>query len=195
MQKPEQALVSKKRPVIAYSELWHASRCVLEAGQREARGSTWQFLASTLLTAFSFEAYLNRAGPQVFSCWERLEQLPPLAKFDLLSETLKVAFPEGKGERPLQTIVNLFRFRNTVAHAKPQTIELTELRNNNDELDSFIGEKPLANWEQLIQTDSFAKHAREDVKTVLARIHDALPAPKEQIFSLGFWVGGATLHP
>ena len=84
MRKSLKALVEKKRPVIAYSELWHASGCVLEAGLSEARGSTWQFLSSALLTAFSFEAYLNLVGPQAFSCWENLERLPPLAKFDLL---------------------------------------------------------------------------------------------------------------
>jgi len=147
MPEPTKARVEKKRRVYAYSELWHASDCVLEAGRREPRGSTWQFLTSALLTAFSFEAYLNQVGPQVFSCWERLERLPPLAKFDLLCETLRVDFPEGKGKRPLQTIISLFDFRNTIAHAKTQTIEPEPvLRDINDNLESFVTEKPLAHW-------------------------------------------------
>jgi len=193
VQEPTKARVKKKRLVIAYSELWHASGCVLESGLREPRGSVWQFLTSALLTAFSFEAYLNHIGPQVFLCWDSLEQLPPLAKFELLCNTLKVDFPKGKGERPLQTIIDLFRFRNTVAHAKPQTIEPEPvLRDINDNLTSFLGEKPLAHWERLIQDDSFAKRARKDVEVVLKKLQDARPEPKEPLFTFGFWTGNAT---
>src|SRR5579872_224505 len=111
MARPRKAVVTKKRTVIMYSELWHASSCVLEVGRKEARGASWQFLSSAVLTAFAFEAYLNHVGPTIVETWVGLERLSPLAKFDLLCELLKVRFEKGK--RPRQTIEELFEFRNT----------------------------------------------------------------------------------
>src|SRR4029453_16688882 len=94
----------------------------VEAGVLNQRGSSWQFLSSAVLTAFTFEAYLNHVGPQVIACWASLERLPPQAKFELLCETLKVEFPEGRGKRPLQTIDRLFEFRNNMAHGRSETL-------------------------------------------------------------------------
>jgi len=194
MAKPRKALVSKKRTVHTYSEVWHASHCVLEAGIRQARGSSWQFLSSAVLTAFAFEAYLNHVGPSVISCWSQLERLPPWAKFEFLCEILNVKFADGPGKRPLQTIVKLLEFRNTIAHGRSEEIKpKEEKRDVNDNLDNYLGQKPLADWERLIQTDAFAKRAREDVEAVLKKLHNARPEPKEGLFTFGIGVHGAHL--
>ncbi|MFQ5927150.1 MAG: hypothetical protein ACE5MH_06920 [Terriglobia bacterium] len=177
-----------------YAELWHASSCVLEAGLCNPRGSSWQFLSSIVLAAFTFEAYLNHVGPQVIACWESLERLPPLAKFALLCESLKVQFPEGKGKRPLQTIAKLLEFRNTMAHGQSETLKPKPTKRDiNDSLDSYLGQRPLTEWEQVIHDDTFAKRAREDVETVLNRLHNARPDPKEALFTFGPGVHGATI--
>lgn len=194
MAKPRKALVSKERTIHTYSELWHASNCVLEAGIREPRGSSWQFLSSAVLTAFAFEAYLNHVGPSVISCWSQLERLPPGAKFELLCETLDVKFADGPGKRPLQTIVKLLDFRNTMAHGRSEEVKLKdEMRDVNDKLDNYLGQRPLADWERLIQTDTFAKRAREDVKAVLKKLHNARRVPKEGLFTFGIEIHGAHL--
>jgi hypothetical protein len=192
--KPRKALVTKERTVHMYAELWHASSCVLEAGVLNQRCSSWQFLSSAVLTAFTFEAYLNHVGPQVIACWASLERLPPQAKFELLCETLKVEFPEGRGKRPLQTIDRLFEFRNNMAHGRSETLKPKPIiRDVNDSLDSYLGQRPLTAWEQLIQDNVFAKRAREDVEAVLNRLHNARPEPKEALFTFGLGVHGATL--
>jgi hypothetical protein len=192
MAKPRKAIVSKKRTVHTYSELWHASRCVLEAGLREPRGSSWQFLSSAVLTAFAFEAYLNHVGPSLMSCWPQLERLPPWAKFELLCETLNVKFAEGVAERPLQTVVKLLNFRNTMAHGRSEEIQpKDEMRDVNDRLDSYLGQRPLADWERLVQTDAFAKRVREDTEVVLRKLHNARRQPKEALFAFGVGVHGA----
>ena len=194
MAKPRKALISKERTIHTYSELWHASYCVLEAGIREPRGSSWQFLSSAVLTAFAFEAYLNHVGPSVISCWSQLERLPPWAKFQLLCETLNVKFADGSGKRPLQTIVKLLDFRNTMAHGRSEEIKpKDEIRDVNDKLDNYLGQRPLADWEELIQTYTFAKRAREDVEAVLKKLHNARPEPKEGLFTFGIGVHGAHL--
>jgi hypothetical protein len=193
MATPPKARVEKKRIVRMYAELWHASASVLEAGVHEKRGSSWQFLSSLILTAFSFEAYLNHTGESLISCWEDLERLPPLAKFNLLSEILKVNLPKGKTARPLQTISELMEFRNTMAHARTRTVRSppTE-RDINDHLDRQLGDKPLQDWERRIKTDEFANRAREDVKAVLELLHAARPEPKEALFAFGGGFHSAT---
>lgn len=177
-----------------YSELWHASSCVLEAGRSEARGASWQFLSSAVLTAFAFEAYLNHVGPKIIETWAGLERLSPLAKFDLLCELLKVRFEKDK--RPRQTIEELFDFRNTMAHARTMPLARPPVhRDVNDRLDDYLGERPLAQWERLIQTDEFATRARSDVEEVLKAIQAKRPEPKEALFTFGIGSSGATAVP
>jgi hypothetical protein len=139
MARPPKAQVTKTRMVHTYSELWHASACVLEAGRREPRGASWQYLSSLVLTAFSFEAYLNHAGERVIACWEDVERLPPLGKFKLLCEILGVDFPKGKATRPLQTISELIEFRNTIAHGRTGEVTAKPTqRDINDKIDQQL---------------------------------------------------------
>ncbi len=192
--KPRKALVQKHRVIHMYSELWHASGCVLAAGLREPRGSSWQFLSSTVLTAFAFEAYMNHVGPCIFDCWAELERLSPWSKFELLCEELQVKIPGGVGKPPLQTIKILFEFRNTMAHGRSEEVTPSpELRDVNDKLDRYLGKKPLTDWERLIQSPDFAKRARRDVQKVLEKVHAARPDPKEPLFTSGIGSHSATL--
>jgi len=194
MEKARKVDVNKERSVHTYAELWHASNCVLNAGVEQQKGSSWQFLSSAVLTAFAFEAYLNHVGPQTIECWEQLERLPPWSKFELLCETLEVKFPDGLGARPLQTIVKLLDFRNTIAHGRSLEIKTKTVRRDaNEQLDAYLGEKPLTDWERLIQTSDFAIRAREDVQKVLEFLHEARIDDKEGLFTFGFGSHGATL--
>lgn len=194
MVRPPKVVVNKKVTINMYSELWHASGCVLETGLHQRKGSSWQFLSSAVLSAFAFEAYLNHVGVQVFDCWEGPERLPPMSKFELLCETLKIKFSEGKGLRPLQTIAQLMDFRNTMAHGRTETIAIApKLRDVNKALDQRLGEIPLARWQTLIQTPEFAQKVRKDVEAVLTRLHEARPDPKEALFTFGMAEHSATM--
>lgn len=76
MKKPRKAIVTRKRNVRTYAELWRASKYLLDVGVREPRGSSYQFMSSAVLTAFAFEAYMNHVGETVLSSWGGLERLP-----------------------------------------------------------------------------------------------------------------------
>ena len=192
MTKPKKVLVTKERTIHAYSELWHASSCTLEKGLNEAKASSWQFLTSIMLTAFTFEACLNYIGTNIFSCWDDIERLSPSAKFSLLCEKLNVDFPQGM--RPRNTISELFVFRNSIAHGKSETIKASYKRDNDDSLDTHLGERLLSDWEKKIQTSDFAKRVREDVEATLKKLYDACPEPKEDLFAFGMGLHGAKLE-
>jgi hypothetical protein len=192
--KRRKAIVVQERNVRAYAELWHASAKVLESGTRESKGSAWQFLASIILSAFTFEAYLNHVGPTVLLCWDSLEELPPLAKLDLICEVLKVNLPGSKGERPQQTISTVFRFRNTLAHGRTETITSVPKRLDVGKVDEHLQQRLLTHWEQLIKDQTFAGQAREDIEKVVALIHAARPEPKDYPFTFGLGFGSATVE-
>lgn len=191
-QQPPKAKVTRERDVNTYALLWIASGKVLEAGVREATGSSWQFLSSIVLTAFSLEAYLNHVGPTILSSWDGLERLRPEAKLDLVCEILKVQ-PGGKGVRPLQTVTKLFKFRNTVAHGRTHRIELDAELVDAHKVDDHFRQRLLTDWERLIRTDDFAQNARTDAEEIMKLIHAAAPEPKERLFSSGFETGSATV--
>ena len=192
VQEPRKAVVTQQRNVRTYSELWHASKCVLDAGLREPKGSSWQFMSSAVLTAFAFEAYKNHVGETVLSSWSGLERLSPLAKLDLLCEVLKVQLP-GADQRPRQTLDRLFKFRNTLAHGRTHTITSSPKRVDADKVDDHFGQRLLTEWQQLIRDSKFAERAREDVETVVRAIHDVWPEPKDYPFTFGFGIGSATI--
>jgi len=193
MTKPPKALVTQERTDQMYAELWHASKCVLQSGIANQKGSSWQFLSSIVLTAFAFEAYLNHVGAGLLGCLERVEPLPPIPKFDLLCEILKVTFPADKGQRPVQTIVELQRFRNAMAHGKTRIVKPKATMRDLNNVDACLGERPVAEWEKLIKTSGIAERARHDVEEVLTKIHTARPEPKEGLFAFGIGSGSASV--
>jgi hypothetical protein len=193
MSKPSKTIVTKQRTVYTYAELWHASECLLAMGIENPKGSMFQFLSSAILTAFALEAYLNHVGAATFKCWQQLDRLPPWSKMELLFEELGVAFPAGTNARPLQTVAKLLRFRNTMAHGRSHEIEAKPIMRTTENYLSAYYERLLTDWEDLVQTDTFAKRAREDVGDVLRRLHDARRDKKEPLFTFGTELYGATL--
>jgi hypothetical protein len=161
METPEtgKAHVKTERDVRIHAELWHTSDCLLRAGKERAKGSAHQFRASLAFRAFALEAFLNWIGLQLVPHWKYLERLKPQEKLDLLTDILKVK--PDYGSRPWQVVRDLFHFRNTIAHGKPESketetcVELEHLLNGDT---VFIQAK----WESFC-TETSAVRAQEDV--------------------------------
>jgi hypothetical protein len=126
--------------------------------------------------------------------WNIVESCPPIEKFEHLCKALSVAFPDGKGKWPLQTIVELFEFRKALAHGKTKiAMEGPATRDVNDRLDGDLGKRPTLHWERLIATKDFAERAREDVEAALLELHAARPDPKEGLFAFGIGLHSASM--
>lgn len=171
--------VSKERTVSTYSELWHGSWVLLQRAKEDERGSYWLWMGSLMFTAFSFEAYLNHIGPKIFACWPALEKLSPEGKLDIVCEKLEIDLP--KSERPRQTIRELFKFRNNLAHGKTVTIKENTVRDVDKDSEKFFGEPPLATWEKYC-TERNVQRALEDVEQVMRIIHDTAKPPNDPLF-------------
>jgi len=80
-----------------------------------------------------------------------------------------------------------------MAHGKTEIIEAKPVLCDVEHADARLGQRPLAEWEKLIQTKEFAERVRTDLEEILTAIHAARPEPKEGLFTFGFSSGSAIL--
>jgi hypothetical protein len=161
-------IINKEREVNTYAEMWHTSRYLLDKGIEDQKGCYHQFMASLVFTAFTFEAYFNHIGPQLFKCWSDLERLGPKEKLNVIAERLGVEIEYGK--RPWQVMKQLFGFRNDIVHGKSQLIKLSKIIPHPKFSDVRLGEQVRTDWEKYC-TQRNAQKAREDVEAIINELH------------------------
>ena len=185
-------LSEKDRQVHTYSELWHAANCLLELAKEQPKGSTWQYLSSTILLAFAFEAYLNHVGFLTFDNWDDLERKPPLEKLNILCDKLGITL--NKSTRPLQTVYKLFNFRNSVAHGRSEKLSTSEeISLAKAHREPVFDAHPLTEWEKLVKNSVFVERAKQDAEAVMIKIHEARIDDKEPLFTFGIGFHSLTL--
>jgi hypothetical protein len=172
------AQVTKQRDVRIHAELWHTANCLLEAGQREARGSAHQFRASLIFRAFYLEAFLNWLGHNLVPHWSYLERLKPKEKLDFLNDLVKVT--PDYGSRPWQIVKELFIFRNDLAHGKPETLKTESVEDLNEFLDGRLGNEAQTEWEQF-GTEASAVRAKEDIEQIATILYKKANVPHDGI--------------
>lgn len=191
------ASVTTRRDVRIHAELWHTSYVLLTHGQEKREGSTHQYRASLVFTAFALEAYLNWLGAKRLANWEQdaLERLNPYDKTEEVATKLRVVVDFGK--RPWSILNQLFGFRNDIAHGKPELLEKTGVEAVDAHLDKKLG-RGLETWWERFCTPKNAVRAREDVETIAQRLHDAAGFDSSEStypFVMGLQTGSATLMP
>ena len=133
--------VSKSRQVNTYAEVWRTSYWTMHQAEEKVEGSYFQIMASLMFTAFTLEAYLNHIGQHIFICWDDLEQLSPQKKLNIIVEKLQLE--KDDSIRPFQTIKELLKFRNAVAHGKDVLLKAEEqIRITDSHLDEYM-HKPI----------------------------------------------------
>ncbi|MBM4433411.1 MAG: hypothetical protein FJ025_05365 [Chloroflexi bacterium] len=163
----------------------------MRQAEEKVEGSYFQLMASLIYTAFTFEAYLNHVGKQIFGCWDDLESLSPKKKLNVIAEKLRVKVNDA--ERPFQTIKKLIDFRNDVAHGKTIFLKTAgEIRIMDSKLDDYMHEPLEAEWEKYCTLKN-AKRAREDVESIMREFHKASNMGDEDLFFTPAWSSEATL--
>jgi hypothetical protein len=154
---------------------WHA----LQDGAARRKGSFYEWMTANVLAAFSLEAYLNHMGSRRFKCWEEIERLPVESKLALLLEDLNQG-PDFSS-RPFQTVKDMVRFRNQLAHGRSERVEKTSVQK------LFPGESPRypqVKWETQC-TQETAGRFMEDARAVIIQLHEWAGLDPTFLFSLG----------
>jgi hypothetical protein len=142
--------------------LFFAQMAAEKAADPEKRdGLTFVCMAAGVMLAFSFEAYLNFLGDKYIGHWDKWADYH--TKIDKVFQHLKIA-PDWS-RRPYSSISAMKRLRNTLAHGKPEKVEVEK-----DIVDKADGQKGKkidfsGDWERLCSPEMIA-HAHDDLEEV-----------------------------
>lgn len=159
----------------------------IKQAKQEENGYKFRWLIPAMVfSAFELEALCNGFGSVLFpKWWEEYEQLKIKAKVILISE--KYGIDVDFGTQPWQTINELIKFRNDLAHAKPRTItekqKLIEMENGKllgTKYPKNENKKPAAIHNYSIEKAEQFSEAVEQVRMMWLHnaLHKKLPNPQ-----------------
>lgn len=185
--------ISRERTVHTYAELWHGANVLRGKADADPHGSTWVYMAALVMYAFSVEAYCNFAGPHAFDpeSWKEHDRLAPLDKLKLIAIQAGASF--DKSRRPISTMRQLFKLRNSLAHGRQVTLQDRRTVHFDPTVSDYLanGYMP-APWEKYCQ-QSFVEQVYKDIDTVLRDIHEKLPDGIIHLFVTAIGSASATL--
>ena len=105
----------------------------LEQAKTEEDGHRYRWIIPSMaFSVFRVEALCNIYGAQLFPHWTHFESTSFIGKIVMISEFLNIEVDFSV--EPWQTLNNMKRFRNALAHAKPQKVsEVHEVPENRPE--------------------------------------------------------------
>ena len=159
------AIYEGTREVRTFVDLAHGADVLIMKTEQEEKGSYYTIMSALLLTAFTFEAYLNHLGDKTIKFWEEIEPIKVMDKYSVLCKNLNICPDFSK--RPYQTLKALFKFRNAIAHGKSQILQETK---DVSSLDEPYQHSPKTHWEEFSVLEN-AKRAKEDVAQIITELH------------------------
>jgi hypothetical protein len=161
------AIYEGTREVRTFVDLAHGADVLIMKTEQEQKGSYYTTMSALLLTAFTFEAYLNHLGEKTIKFWEEIEPIKVMDKYSAHCKNLDLNPDFSK--RPYQTLKSLFKFRNSIAHGKSQILQETKEVSSQDDhhLHSLK-----TYWEEYSILEN-AKRAKEDVEQIIVELHKA----------------------
>lgn len=159
--------------------MWIGARHMLTLAKGSRDGLMYTSMSCMILTAFMLEAYFNHLGQLRHADWTRRERkLSKTKKFKMFAE--QNGLDPDMDKRPYSSLVRLFAFRDSMAHATTITEEIDlELEIG----DSITQSLPGPEWQQLI-TVEHAEELLNDATEIVRELHQAA-GQKVDPFSTG----------
>ena len=144
--------------VYGFAHLKAASEKMLKRVQEDKE--RWaECMAGLLLVALSHEAHLNHVGHRLFECWnDYLDRLSPEGKLRLICEKAGVEVDFGK--RPFQSFRDVFRFRNSLVHAKTEYLDFDAGKVEETK------ELPSTDWQKFCSKENLER-VQEDLESLI----------------------------
>ncbi len=172
--RPERNLrVQRERKFSPHHVLLGVARMALESAERKEDGWFYHELISITFTALALEALANSFGERVVERWADFESASPMAKLRVIAREL------GVQEASLAqdgVLVWLIRFRNKVAHAKPELVRF-DASMTKKEFAKIQLEPPKAGLESEVSIAN-AKRALAAVQAVFDLLCEKTPQEK-----------------
>jgi hypothetical protein len=184
----ERLNVSRERRFSAHHMLLGAARMALEDAEDKKPGWFYAELIALTMSGLAVEAIGNAVGERIITDWKNIERsASPIAKLRLICDTLDVTFDPSR--EPWSTVRWLARFRNEIAHAKPEFVQVS-YHWTREEYERRRTEDPKSKVEKKI-TLGQAKRAVKRVTEIQDLL--CLRVPVEEAFGLHSdqWSGSA----
>lgn len=159
---------SVEREIFTYVELFTTARDSLRRAKENEERSFYPVMASLVFSAFAFEAYLNHLGAEKFKFWGEIERVSAESKLKIIAGELKVEVEKSK--RPWQTLFEVQRFRNLMAHGRTERIEGSGTVDDPEVKGSI--DLVEAKWEEFCREEN-AERALADVEEIIVLLHEA----------------------
>jgi hypothetical protein len=189
MNTPQRFRKSQEREFFAHHMLLHAAEREIEEAQESEVGRFNKCLAAIILSSLAIEALANAVGSRVASDWEGFERMNPLEKLDSLAKDLSIVYDQNT--EPWSAITQLARFRNDIAHPKPEIV-LEEKILPEVALGKTLFDSPQSQIEREITLGN-AQRAHKAVCALKAILTDSLPAEKRFGIYVDMWSGSTEL--
>ena len=161
-----------------YAAIFHTAWHLLDMAERHELGRLLNLQAATVFFAFTFEAYLNHVGAEELPFWEEIERISYMQKLMVLSKHL--GFAKDLSKPPLQTIVQLFKLRDALAHGRTQKLTIKTTSKSHPRHDAALCLLPL---EQL--TPETVRRYHDDVQAAVELINSARGSPDKLLWNEG----------
>lgn len=191
MNTPQLFRKTQERDFFAHHMLLHAAEREIEDAKASEVGRFNKCLAAMVLSALAIEALANAVGSRVASNWVVFERLNPIEKLASLAKELAFAYEATK--EPWSAITQLARFRNDIAHPKPELV-LEEKFLPEVALGTTFFDSPQSQIERQITLGN-AERAHTAVLALKAILTDNLPEDKRFGIYADMWFGSTELAP
>lgn len=113
--------VRVKRKIFEHNYLGSIAINQLAQAKKEEDGHKFRWLIPSMaFSVFHVEALCNIYGSQLFPHWDHFESTSFIGKIAMISEFLKIEVDFSR--QPWQDLNKMKAFRNTLVHAKPQSV-------------------------------------------------------------------------
>ena len=180
MTEKTEARVSRSRNVNMFAELSYGNWCILDRTKEKRDGYHYELMACLIFAAFKHEAFVNHLGYALVPDWDELERKPNATKMDAIAAHLNIKI--DKGRRPFQTLRNLFRARDQLAHGKPSFLATNN--NESGDREAMRRKKPQTEWETLC-TFEFVQKAYDDTEEIAEMLWAAAGFDRHELRARG----------
>ncbi len=161
-----------------YAAIFHTAWHLLDMAERNETGSLLNLQAATVFFAFTFEAYLNHVGAEELPFWDEIDRISYRKKLTVLSKHM--GFENDLSKPPLQTILELFKLRDALAHGRTQNLTIKKSDDGQSPHDVV---QSLLPWEQL--TVEMVRKSHDDVQAAVEFINTARKKPDQFLWNQG----------
>jgi hypothetical protein len=139
-----------------------AARDALKKAQEKQQGWFYFAMMAGVFAAFTVEGYLNHLGQKRVRDWSELERkLGPREKLLLLRDMLHLSVDMAR--RPFQTLRDMLRLRDALAHGKTLTVPSDSVVGDPDD---ETARYPQPGWKQLCSLRSIERMVEDAEKMV-----------------------------